>query len=64
MVTYRSLSARGRVHYSYLNTLDEALRLAARDHNYGKIVDEIVDNNRRYNRQEILNICDNMGLLR
>ena len=64
MVTYRSLSLHGRVHYSYLNTLEEALRLAARDHNYGKIADEIVDDNRRYNRQEILKICDHMGLLR
>lgn len=64
MVTYRSLSAHGRVHYSYHNTLDEALRHAAQDHNYGKLVDEIVDNNRRYNRQEVINLCDRMGLLR
>ena len=64
MVTYRSLSAHGRVHYSYFNTLNEALRQAAQDHNYGKIVDEIVDNNRRYNRQEVINLCDRMGLLR
>lgn len=64
MVIYRCLNQRGRVCYKYPANLDEALRLAARDHNYGNTVDEILDNNRRYNRQEILGICDRMGLLR
>ena len=63
MVTYRYIN-RGRVRYAYPQTLQEAVQLAARDHNNGKIVDEIVDNKRRYNRQEILTICNNLGLLR
>lgn len=64
MVILRSMSRHGRMESSYRDTLDEALRLAARRHNDGKIVDEIIDNNRRYNRQEILLMCDDLGLLR
>ena len=53
MITYRCIS-RGRTRYVYPATLSEALQLAARDHNNGRIVDEIVDNNRRYNIQKYL----------
>lgn len=64
MVILKSISRHGRIENTYHDTLDEALRLAARRHNDGKIVDEILDNNRRYNRQEVLLMCDNLGLLR
>lgn len=63
MVVYRYLY-NGRMRYSYPETFDEAIRRAARDHNEGKLVDQIRDDNRVYNRQEILSICDNSGLLR
>lgn len=63
MISYRFLS-NGRVHYSYPKNLESAFRVAARDHEAGKTVDQIMDENRKYNRQEILTICKRLGLLR
>ena len=52
------------MYYNSYDNLEEALKQAARDHNRGAVADEIIDNNRKYNHQEIIVLCNQLGLLR